>query len=119
MAAAAPGDRVARVISEARVGLRLDRRLVQLVAADGARVCHQKGRREVGVIMQARRICMHEIMRAGERRSARRGSAPPVHMSQDQKVTAFLHIERTRAVAESGIARQGSTCASISQIRSK
>ena len=39
VAAAAPRDRVAGVVGEAGVGLRLDGRLVQLVAANGARVC--------------------------------------------------------------------------------
>ena len=74
VAATTPSDAVASVIGKARVGLRLDGRLVQLVAADGARVCRRSGRRG-------------ERTSAGQRAAAR---CTPVQMSHDQKVTAFL-----------------------------
>ncbi len=90
VAAAAPRDRVAGVVGEAGVGLRLDGRLVQLVAANGARVCarerNKRGCDELKAL--AAIFAKKEWAEAAV-------SCAPVQMSQDQKVTAFLRRRRS------------------------
>jgi hypothetical protein len=80
-----------------RTGLGLDTRLVQLISADGARICAMRVARRLSAgRARCAAACVQWAREHGGRwRPAGRGA--PVQMSQDQNVTAFLSRRATPA----------------------
>ena len=88
-----------------RTGLGLDTRLVQLISANGARICGVRESRGASTrgVPGAQRRCRwardHSWQQAGGLAGWRAGgrAGAPVQMSQDQNVTAFLSRRATPA----------------------
>ena len=77
-----------------RTGLGLDTRLVQLISADGARICAMRVARRLSA---GRARCAAACVQWAREHGGRwrpAGPGAPVQMSQDQNVTAFLCSER-------------------------